>query len=191
MASRFSRGAKAYNKDGRVYHVEEVDAGVVYCSLPNGAETEFDEASLMTEGEWKSQSEGRLAASYSRLKQSRAYAMPATKLDRAAAERLLKQAERLVPSILDFTAFTTATYILSENKESDLVPGLSIVKCRDVFDSAVPEIRASLLAMMLGLQPDLLLSAGGLGDNMARAMLDKGMAPHATAFDEFQDRPRR
>ncbi len=191
MAPRFSRGVNAYNKDGRVYRVEEVDSGVIYCSLPNGTETEFPETSLMTEGEWKAQAENRLANSYSRLKQSRAYAMPATKLDRAAAERLLLQAERLVPSILDFTAFTTATYILSENKESDLVPGLSIVKCRNVFDSAAPEIRASLLAMMLGLQAELLLNASGLGDNMARAMFDKGMAPHADAFEEFQDRPRR
>jgi hypothetical protein len=191
MPPRFSRGAKAYNKDGRLYRVEEVEGGTIYCTLPNGAETEFPETSLLTESEWKTQSEGRLAASYTRLKHSRAYAMPATKLDRAAAERLLVQAERLMPSILDFTAYTTATHILSENQESDLVTGLSIVKCRNIYDSAAPEIRASLLAMMLGLQPELLLNASGLGDNMACAMFDKGMAPHLEDFDEFQDRPRR
>ncbi|TAL00643.1 MAG: hypothetical protein EPO08_12975 [Rhodospirillaceae bacterium] len=189
MTSRFSHGAKAYTKDGRAYTVEMVEDGMVYCSLPNGTETEFPEASLLNQEEWTARSDGRRDVSYSRIRQ--AYPMPAVKLDRAAAAGLLAQAERLVPGLLDFVAFTTATRIMAENKSHDLLSGLSIVKCRQIFDEATPEVRVTLLATLLGVRPDMLIKAAGLGENMARAMLDKGLSAHAAAFESFGDRPRR
>ena len=53
-----------------------------------------------------------------------------------------------------------------------------------------PEIRASLLATLLSTPANVLVNAAGLGDNLLRALIDKGMVPHAATFDEFCDRPR-
>lgn len=191
MAPRFSRGAVAYAKDGRSYTVDEVEDGIVYCTGSNGAETEFPESALLNEAEWAARSDGRRDLSYLRLQQARAYASTPAKLDRAAAERVLARIERLSPGILDFAAFTVATRIMVENGDQDLVPGLSIVKCRAVFDAAKPEIRASLLATILGTPPAALVDAGRLGDNLLRAMIEKGLAAQAEAYEAFGDRPRR
>jgi hypothetical protein len=191
MASRFSPGSIAYARDGRSYTVEIVDGGTVYCTASNGIETEFPEASLLSESEWAARSDGRRDVSYSRLKQARAYSASGEKLERAVAEVLLAKTEKLSPSLLDFTAFTVAQQILTENGDDDLVPGLSIVKSRQIFDEAKPEIRARLLAGVLGARADTLASAVKLGDNLLRAMLEKGLAAHASAFEDFLDRPRR
>lgn len=191
MASRFRRGMRAYAKDGRSYTVETVEDGMVYCAAPGGAETEFPEAALMTEAEWAARSDGRRDGLYGRLKQARAYAAPAARLDRAGCEQLLARIERLSPGILDFAAFTTATRILEDTGEHDLVAGLSIPKCRDVFDAASPEARATLLAGLLGAQPDALVDAARLGENLLRAFLDKGLASQAEEYENFCDRPRR
>jgi hypothetical protein len=78
-----------------------------------------------------------------------------------------------------------------ENGDGHLVSALSIPKCREVFDSAKPEVRVTLLSNMLGLSPDALVDAGRLGDNLMRALIDKGLASHGDAFEEFLDRPRR
>lgn len=191
MTARFSRGAAAYARDGRSYIVEEVVDGIVYCTASNGAESEFPEAALLNEAEWAARSDGRRDVSYLRLQQSRVYATAAVKLDRAASAQLLAKIERLSPGLLDFAAFTVATRIMVENGDHDLVPGLSIVKCRAVFDAAKPEIRASLLADLLGAPPVALVDAGRLGDNLMRAMLEKGLAAQEEAFEAFRDRPRR
>ncbi len=191
MASKFRRGALAYSKDGHEYVVESVEDGIVYCSGENGAEAEFPESALMTDTEWGGRKTGRADLAYSRLRQSPAFSKLPAKLDRAAAEQTLSKVERLAPGILDFAAFTTATRILADAGEQGLVPGLSIPKCRAVFDEAKPEIRAGLLAGLLGAAPDVLVSAGRLGDNLMRAMIDKGMADHAADFDSFRDRRRR
>ena len=191
MASKFSRGSRAYTKDGRVYTVEEIEAGMVYCTLPNGTETEFPEAKLLNEEEWAAWSDGRRDSFYSRLRQSLAHTASAIKIDNAAAEELLAQAERVMPSLLDFIAFTAAERILAANKAQALMPELSIVKCRDIFDSVAPDARVNLLADILGLQADVLLSAARLGDNMARAMVERGLSRYGDAFENFGDRPRR
>ena len=191
MAPRFSRGAVAYAKDGRSYRVDDVEDGIVYCTGSNGAETEFPESALQNEAEWAARSDGRRDQSYLRLQQARAYAASPVKLDRAASEQLLVRLERLSPGILDFAAFTVATRVLIENGDQALVPGLSIVKCRAVFDAAKPEIRASLLAGVLGTPPAALVDAGRLGDNLLRAMIEKGLASQAEAYESFGDRPRR
>ena len=191
MASRFSPGSIAYSRDGRCYTVEAVDGGMVYCTSSNGAETEFPDDRLLSEIEWAARTDGRRDVSYSRLKQARAYGSSVEKFDRTAAEELLAKTERLSPSLLDFTAFTVARQILAENGDEDLVSGLSIVKCRQIFDEAKPETRARMLAGILGVRPDALASAVKLGDNLMRAMLEKGLATHGTSFEEFLDRPRR
>jgi len=191
MASRFQPGSIAFDKDGRSYTVEVVDGGTVYCVASNGIETEFPESSLVTESEWGTRSDGRRDISYTRLKQARTYTVTSGKIDKDAAAQLLAKAERLSPSLLDFVAFTAAQQVLTENKDGDQVDGLSIIKCRQIFDEAKPEVRASLLAGVLGTQADMLISALKLGDNLMRAMIDKGMAAHAAAFEDFLDRPRR
>lgn len=191
MASKFAPGAIAYAKDGRSYTVEDVDAGIVYCRGSNGAEADFPEAALMTGAEWAARSSGRRDVSYARLKQARVYAATGAKLDRTAAAQLLAKIERLSPGLLDFTAFTVASRVMRENGDDDLVAELSIVKCRELFDAAAPEVRASLLANLLGAPPAVLVDAGRLGDNLMRAMLEKGLAPHMEALESFRDRRRR
>ena len=190
MASKFRLGTMAFTQDGRRYFVDEVDDGIVYCSSQNGAETEFPEAQLLTEAEWKARSDGKRADLYPRLKQVPPYTN-APRIDRSAAEQMLLKAERIAPGILDFVAHDVAAAILSENGDGDLVAGLSIVKCRSVFDSAEPAVRAGIFARMLGVAPDVLVGAARLGDNLMRAMLDKGLAAHAGAFEAFQGRRRQ
>jgi hypothetical protein len=195
-AERFSPGATAYAPNGTAYTVEDVADGIVYCSLPSGAEAEFPAAALATAAEFAARSDKRRNAIYERLKQARAYTQsPDTRLrarlDPAACEQVLAKSELLCAGILDFAAFTVAARCVVEAGDGDLVPGLSVARCRAVFDGAGPAIRAGLLAALLGTPPDVLVGAGRLGDNLIRAMLDKGMAPHRTAFESFGDRRRR
>ena len=171
--------------------VEDVADGTAYCVGDNGAETEFAVAALLTEAEWAARSAKRAGNVYDRIKRARLYAAPAGKLDRAAATTVLTRIEKLSPGILDFAAFTIAGRILSETGESDLADGLSIGKCRAVFEAAPPETRAGLLASILATPPEVLVNAARLGDNLLRAMLDKGLAPLAAEYEEFCDRPRR
>jgi hypothetical protein len=42
----------------------------------------------------------------------------------------------------------------------------------------------------LGTPADVLLNAARLGDNLMRALIEKGMAAQAEAFEAFCDRPR-
>ncbi len=191
MAPRFRPGAIAYAKDGRTYVVDDVADGVVYCSSSGGAETEFAEAQLLNETEWAARSDGRRATLYARLKQSPAYVAPSAKLDRTASEQALAKVERLSPGILDFISVTVATRIMAESSDRDLVSGLSIARCREVFEAAKPEIRASLLAGVLGMAPDVLVGAGRLGDNLMRALIDKGLTDSAAAFKAFLARRRQ
>ncbi len=191
MASKFRRGANVYTTNGRSYVVEEVADGVVYCSADNGAETEFSESSLLTEAEWFARSGGRIGVVYSRLRQSPRYVKVPPKVDRAGAEQVLAKIERLMPGILDFAAFTVAADILADDGDQKLEAELSIAKCREIFDAAKPEARAGLLASMLGMQPDVLVGAGKLGDNLMRALITKGMAERADAFESFGDRRRQ
>ena len=190
MAGKFPRGAIAYTQNGRRYTIEEVEGGTAYCIGDNGAETEFAEAALFTEAEWAARSEKRAGNVYDRIKRARPYQAAATKLDRAAATTLLARVEKLKPGMLDFAAFTIAGRILAEAGEAHLADGLSISKCRAVFEGATPEVRASLLAGLLATPPDMLLNAARLGDNLMRALIDKGIAAQAEAFEEFCDRPR-
>jgi len=191
MAPKFSPGSKAYDRDGREYVVEVSDGGTVYCTSSNGVETEFPESALLSSAEWDVRADGRRDVSYSRLKQARAFTTPSEKIDRAGAEQLLTKIDRLSPSLLDFAAFTTAKQILMDNKDDDLIAGLSIIKSRAIFDEAKPEVRASLIAGLLSNRADNMISAVKLGDNLLRAMLDKGLLAHEAAFEDFQDRPRR
>jgi hypothetical protein len=190
MAGKFPRGAIAYTQNGRRYTIEEVEGGTAYCIGDNGAETEFAEAALFTEAEWAARSEKRAGNVYDRIKRARPYQAAATKLDRAAATTLLARVEKLKPGMLDFAAFTIAGRILAEAGEAHLADGLSISKCRAVFEAATPEVRASLLAGLIATPPDMLLNAARLGDNLMRALIDKGIAAQAEAFEEFCDRPR-
>lgn len=195
MSSKFRRGAYAFSENGRRFTVEEVEDGTVYCVGDNGAETEFSETALMTEAEWTLRSEKRGVNVYTRLKQSPLYAKaPNTpsgaRLDRAAAFTVLAKVEKLHPGILDFAAVTTAERILGEAGETALAEGLSISKCRAVFEEAAPEIRASLLAALLATPAETLVNAARLGDNLIRALVEKGMAGRAEAFEAFCDRPR-
>lgn len=188
MASRFPSGATVYTKDGRRYVVDEVADGLVYCTAPGGAETEFPEAQLMNEAEWAARSDNRRDTLYSRLRQSRAYA-PAKGLDRAGAERTLTKVAQLFPGILDFVAFTVATRALTDSGDQAFIDELSIVKSRAVFDDTTPETRVNLLAGLVGAAPATLIGAFGLGDNMARAMIEKGL--DSAAFEAFGSRRRR
>lgn len=190
MPGKFPRGAIAYTQNGRRYTVEDVADGTVYCVGDNSAETEFAESALMTEAEWTARSEKRAGNVYDRIKRARPYAAPPPKLDRGAATTVLGRVDKITPGILDFTAFTIAGRILADSGDASLADGLSISKCRAVFDAASPETRASLLAGLLSTPVDVLLNAARLGDNLMRALIDKGMAAQADAFDAFCDRPR-
>jgi hypothetical protein len=191
MASRFAPGAKVYTTDGRSYVVEDVDDGIVYCTTAGGAETEFPESALLTETEWTARSGGRRDLFYTRLKQARPYSAPAEKHEQATLERLLAKIDRLSPGLLDFVAFITAERVMTENGDQALVSSLSIPKCRAVFDAATPGARVNLVAGTLGMAPGALVDAGRLGDNLMRALIEKGLAVHADAFETFCDRPRR
>jgi hypothetical protein len=190
MPGKFPRGAIAYTQNGRRYTVEDVADGTAYCVGDNGAETEFAESALLTEAEWAARNEKRAGNVYDRIKRARAYAAPPPRLDRAAATTVLARVDKLSPGILDYAAFTIAGRILADAGEAHLADGLSISKCRTVFDAASPEMRASLLAALLATPVDVLLNAARLGDNLMRALIDKGMAAQAEAFDAFCDRPR-
>jgi hypothetical protein len=191
MAIRFRRGALCYDKHGREYTVDTVEDGIVYCRSSTDAETEFPEADLLTQTEWDQRSDGKKGRIYERLKQSKLYLAPTGKLERAASEQALTKIERLLPGILDYTAFTAARRFLTETGDSDLVATLSIPKCREVFDAAKAEVKASLLASVLGTPVEVLVSAGRLGDNLMRAMLDKFIAASQEDFIRFGDRRRR
>jgi hypothetical protein len=188
VSQRFPAGAPAYAKDGRRYTVEEAVGGVAYCISEGGAEAEFAEAQLMTEAEWTARSGGKRERLYGQLKQARAYAPYRGPLERAESEQLLARAERLFPGLLDFAAFTVASRVLTETGDQAFIPELSIVKCRAVFDAVGPETRAALLSGILGTAPDKLAGAARLGDNLARAMIEKGL--DASAFDAFCSRRR-
>jgi hypothetical protein len=186
---RFTRGSTVYDKTGRAYVVEDVDGGVVYCRADNDTETEFPEDALLTEAEWASRADGRRDEAIARLRQSRAYTTPVAKLDRAASEQFLAKAERLTPGLLDFAAYTIAMRLLTENRAQGA--DVPIVKARALFDGATPDVRAGLLADLLGARPDAIVSAARLGDNLMRAMIDQGLQPHREAFERFRDRRRR
>ena len=47
------------------------------------------------------------------------------------------------------------------------------------------------MAELLGARADALVSAGGIGDNVLKAMIAKGLESQAEAFEDFQDRPSR
>jgi hypothetical protein len=189
MPARFSPGAAAYAKDGRRYIIEEVAHGVAYCTAPGGAETEFPEAQLATEAEWSARSGNRRDMTYAKVKQARAYAPYKGTLERAASEYFLKQAEQLYPGLLDFAAFSVASRALDEQGDRALIPELSIIKCREVFEAATPQTRATLLAGMLGAVPEKIVAGARLGDNLARAMIEKGL--DAAAFEAFGSRRRQ
>ncbi len=193
MRTRFPRGSTVYAKDGRSYIVEDVDGGIVYCTTSTGAETEFPESKLMSEAEWAAKTKVGLQreVSYVRLMQSRHFLPAGEKLDAAAADRLLVRAERLSPGILDFAAFTVAKRVLAEQKQEAAVEQLAIRKCRELFDAAPPVVRARLLADLLGARVDALVSAGGLGENLLKAMVAKGLEPWQADYEAFQDRPHR
>jgi hypothetical protein len=192
MASKFRRGDTAYaKKTGHAYVVEDIADGVVYCTSENGAETEFPESALSTEAEIAARPDGKRGMLYARLKQAMAANTPGAKLDRNAAAQLLAKIERLSAGILDFAAFSVAERILIESGDQTLVESLSIPKCREAFEAAPPETRAGLLARILDTPPEMLINAGRLGDNLMRAMIQKGLAANAEAFESFGDRPRR
>ena len=191
MTSRFTPGAKAYTKDGRSYIVDEVQDGIVYCRTAGGAETEFAEADLTSESEWAQRSDGRRDLFYTRLKQAPVYTTASGKHDRAMSEQVLAKITKVSPSLLDFAAFTVASKVMTDNGDKALIAGLSIAKCREIFDGARPEVRVALVANLLGMQVGGLVDAGRLGDNLMRALIEKGLADHADAFEDFCDRPRR
>lgn len=190
MPSKFRRGAKAYAANGTVYTVDDIEDGILYCSLPSGAEAEFREDSLLTEAEWGARTGKRREVAYDRLKLAKPYTEIKGKLDPTACQQLLTRCEKLSPGILDFTAYTTAVRILTDQGDKDLVPGLTILKCRAVFDAVRVEVRACRLADLLGLAPDVLVGAGRLGDNLMKAMVDKGLAAREVEYDDFRNRRR-
>jgi len=191
MPGRFRRGGAVYAKDGRRYVVEDIEDGIVYCTADNGAEAGFPESALSNETEWAGRTDGRRDLAYTKLKQARIYTQPSAALDRKASEETLAKAERLEPGLLDFAAFTVATRALTEAGDAGLVAGLSITRCREIFDAARVDIRAGLLANLLDAPPQAFVGAGRLGDNLMRALLQKGLAAHEAAFDAFRDRRRR
>ncbi len=191
MSTRLHPGQTVYAKDGKSYVVEAVEGGTVYCASINGAEMEFPESGLATEAEWAARADGRRDASYTKLRQSRVYTTAARKLDPDLCHQLLTKAENVSPGLIDFAAYITAQRILVENKDTELAATLSIVKARNIFDAAKPEVRAGLLATVLSTGADSLVNAAKLGDNLMRALVEKGLAAHGQAFEDFIDRPRK
>ena len=189
MPPRFQPGAAAYAKDGRRYVVEEIQDGIVYCLSSGGAETEFAEAQLLNEAEWAGRIDNKTERLYGAIRQSKAYAPYKGKLNRAAAERLLAKADRLVMGILDFIAFVSAERILGEAGHA--AAELSIVRCREIFDAALPETRVALLAGLIGSPPEVLVGAVDLGDNLLRAMIAKAATSGSISLEAFQARRRR
>jgi hypothetical protein len=189
VSPRFSEGSVAYAKDGRRYVVEEVAGGLVYCTSDGGAEAEFGESQLMTESEWAARTGGKREMLYVRLRQARAFGPAKGVIDRGGAEQALARAERLFPGLLDFTAFTAASRALSESGDESFIPELSIIKCRAIFDAASPETRATLLSGIIGAPAEKMVSASKLGDNMARAMIEKGL--DTARFEAFGARRRQ
>ena len=186
MAQRFARGSTVYTKDGRKYRVDDVEDGIVYCSSSSGAETEFSEAQLISEAEWEAGS-GRDRV-YAKLKLSEAYTGKGPQLDKGAGEGVLAAIRRLRPELIDFAAWRIAGEILRQGGDGSLVAGLSVAKCRAVFDGASLDTRIGLLARLLGTPPKTLIDAGKIGDNLMRAILEKGMASHEEAVAEFRAR---
>jgi hypothetical protein len=184
--TRFRRGAAAYGKDGSRYEVEDVEDGTVYCRSSNGAETDFPAEQLMTEAEWSARSDGRREKVYTKLSASRLFTTAAAGLNAAASAATVAKVARLVPGILDYAAVKAAGAILTETGDGDLASGLSVPKCRAVYEAAKPEVQAGIVAHALGIQPSVLVSAGQLGDNLMRAMLTKAMEQDAEAFRQFR-----
>jgi hypothetical protein len=191
VTERFPPGSTAYTKDGRAYTVEEAAGGMVYCSLPNGTETDFPENQLLTAAEWSAQSGGQDDVLYGRIARAKPYAAPAAKIDPSAAATVLKRADQLSAGLLDFAAFTIAERALEDSGHASQAEGLSIIKCRKVLDERPPESQLNALAIMLGADVKVLAGMANVGDNLIRAVVDQGMAPHAEAFEDFCDRPRR
>jgi hypothetical protein len=189
MKSRFPAGATAYAKDGKRYVVEETVDGTVYCHSEAGAEAEFPEAQLTSEAERPSGAGRYSEPLYTRLRQSTLYAPYKGPIERKDAEHLLARAAQLFPGILDFAAFNAARRAFDKTTGGQQMPELSIIKCRELFDSVTPQTRASLLAGLVGAAPDKLVSAGRVGDNLVRAMIEKGL--DAAAFEAFGGRRRQ
>ncbi len=191
MTERFLPGSTAYTKDGRAYTVDEAEDGVVYCTLPNGAETDFPESALFNEKEWASRSGSQDDVLYGRIKRNPTYAAPSASLDRTAAKKIIARSDQLAPGVIDFVAYEIASRSVEASGHSDQREGLSIVKSRAVFDSHPAEIQVSALARVLGAEPSVLISVADLGENILKAIIDKGVALHHDAFEDFCDRPRR
>ncbi len=197
MAAKFRRGAIAYDKQGRSYVVENVEEGIVYCSTESGAETEFPEAALATEAEWKTrhtrsdQKHGPVGERlYERVKASRLYLAPTGRLDAAASQEVLAKVERLLPGMLDFAAVITAERALDADGDAGQSE-LSTAKCREIFDAARPETRAMLMAGFFNTRPEVFVGAAKLGDNLWRAMLAKFTDTYGPEFDQFKRVKRR
>jgi hypothetical protein len=188
MAERFQRGGVAYAKDGRKYRIDDIEDGIIYCSSAAGAETEFAADQLLNQAEWDARGKSERDKIYSRLKLSDAYAKPGPRLDKGAGEKVLAAIGRLMPALLDFAAYRIAVDFLQQAGEPDHVAGLSIVKCRTVFDSATLDVRIGLLARILGVAPKTLIDAAQIGDNLMRAILSKGMAAYEESLTEFRAR---
>ena len=189
MATRFPPGAIAFAKDGRRYVIEEVVDGIAYCHSESGAEAEFAVPQLKTEAEHAAEAGGQRELVYARLKQSSLYAPCKGAIDRKDAEHLLARAAFLFPGLLDFAALHAAELAFRRMASGRPLPELSIVKCRALFDSASPETRVSLLAGIVGAQPEKLASAAKVGDNLVRAMIAKGL--DEAAFEAFGARRRQ
>jgi hypothetical protein len=189
MSNRFSPGATAYAKDGKGYIVEEVVRGVVYCHSEAGDEAEFPESQLMTDSEKSGQTGGQSTMLYARLRQSTVYAPYKGPIAAKEAEHLLARAAMLFPGILDFAAFDAARRAFAKSSPGQTPPDLSIVKCRELFDAVTPQTRVTLLAGLAGAAPEMLVSAGRVGDNLVRAMIEKGL--NASAFEAFGSRRRQ
>ena len=188
MENRFPPGSTAYTKDGRAYTVEEVDGGIVYCSLPNGTETDFSESTLFNEEEWATKSSAQEDVIYGRIKRAAPYSAQIAEVNLQAAETFLLRANNLVPGLLDVVAYFVAANSLSDSGNSSY--SLSIKKCRAVFDAHTPDVRLSALAHTLQTEVQILVDVSSHGDNLIRALIEKGISTHDTAFDEFCDRPR-